>query len=174
MCLDKHMETTAPATHCLTIADRRKASRQAKNELRFSREAAEIILAVVGVEITPNLVIKVTLVDVDAKKQGVARRVGPEAFEVTISVAGKAHYEDRHHYVINNSLCHELRHVAQMQADENFAAKYAAASKKVGYGRNPYEVEARFYGRLADHTGTKNTGPAGPAMGELLWAIALG
>lgn len=158
-------------TDIITIKDRRKESRQAKNSLVVDREALDIALAVVGVDLDSTFSLLIELVD--AKKgqpYGRARRTR-KGFKVTLAVAGKGHYEDRHIYVINNSLVHELRHVAQMQADKNFDRSYKLATLKDGYEANPYEVEARFFGRLADATGTKNTGPAGPAMGELVWAI---
>ena len=169
------MEAPQPQKHALDIKDRRKESRQAKNPLHTDTEALEIAMAIAGVEVTPNLVIKVRVKDQrSAGQQGEAKRIGPEAFLVKIRVAGKGHYEDRHHYVLNNSLIHELRHVAQMQQDEAFGAKYAKANATVGYGSNPYEVEAREYGRLADHTGTKDTGSAGPALGKECWGLGLG
>lgn len=160
--------------HCIDIKDFRKESRQQKSPMIFDVEAIEVALAVVGVEITPNLQIKVRIKDGDGNAQGLCQQLGKESFRVTVRVAKKAAYADRHHYVVNNSLLHELRHVAQMQADPQQGQKYALANKVMGYGENPYEVEARFFGRVADHTGTKATGPAGPAMGKSVWAIHFG
>lgn len=66
---------------------------------------------------------------------------------------------------------HELRHVHQHQQDPDFSAAYLHHNHTVGYGANPYEVEARYYGRLADPTGTKDTGPAGPSRGKHIWGL---
>ena len=158
------------STDIITVRDARKSTRQAKHPLVLDREALDIACAIVGVELGQGGTILVELRDAASGKQGFARRTR-KGFKVVLFVTKKDTYEDRHHYVINNSLCHELRHVAQMQADEDFTAKYAAATKAVGYEANPYEVDARYHGRLADHTGTKNTGTAGPAVGELVWAV---
>lgn len=166
LCMD--LPTT---TEIITIKDSRKATRQAKNHLVFSAEALDIALAVTGVDLCTGETILVELRDGEGGKQGFARRTA-KGFKVVLYVAKKNHYEDRHHYVINNSLCHELRHVAQMQAHPNFTAAYNEATLAYGYHANPYEVEARYFGRLADHTGTKDCGPAGmPALGELVWAV---
>lgn len=158
------------ATDVLDVKDRRKDTRQAKHPLVLDREALDIAAAVAGVDLA-GCTIKVRIKDGDAKAQGQARRIGPNAFLVTLRVAKKDAYLDRHHYVVNNSLVHELRHVAQMQADPNFAQNYSAETMAKGYQANPYEVEARYFGRLADHTGTKDTGPAGKALGTLVWAV---
>lgn len=106
-----------------------------------------------------------------AGQQGVAQKLGPNEYRVVISVAPKARLEDRHLYVLNNSLVHEMRHVAQHQQDPNMGAKYVKATQTVGYHNNPYEVEARFYGRRADHTGTKDTGPSGPRLAQAVWGL---
>jgi hypothetical protein len=101
--------------HVIDIKDTRKASRIAKAPLTFDRDAAEIILAVTGVEVGPETTIKLRITDQAKGQQGYARRIGPDAFLVKIRVAKQAQYGDSHHYVLNNSLVHELRHVAQMQ-----------------------------------------------------------
>jgi len=75
-------------------------------------------------------------------------------------------------YVVNNSLVHELRHVQQEQADTGFGQKYQNQNATVGYYHNGYEVEARFYGRLAQLPGgKKDTGPAGKPLGKKVWGI---
>lgn len=128
-------------------------------------------LAAAGVKTGPGLEIRLRIKDQKGGQQGSMRQIGPNAFRVIIRVAHKPEFADRHRYVLNNSLVHELRHVAQAQADPNFQAKYVAATKKFGYTSNPYEVEARYYGRLADHTGKKHTGPAGTAVGKDVWGL---
>lgn len=162
---------TTTETHAVTLCDRRKPSRQARLPLALSVDALEAAMAVVGVDVTADLAIRLLVKDGDGGQQGSMVQTGPESFDVTVRVAKKDSYEDRHHYVMNNSLAHELRHVAQAQADPGFAARYTAATRRFGYQQNPYEVEARFYGRLADHMGAKDTGPAGPALGKALWAL---
>lgn len=42
-------------------------------------------------------------------------------------------------------LLHELRHVAQFEADPLFAVRYLWESARRGYFRNRYEVDARDY-----------------------------
>lgn len=107
-----------------------------------------------------------------AGQQGVAQQIGPNSFRVVISVAPKARLENRHLYVLNNSLVHEMRHVAQHQQDPDMSAKYVHFQQTVGYANNPYEVEARAYGRLADHSGEKVIPKGlGPAQGEVVWGL---
>ncbi len=42
-------------------------------------------------------------------------------------------------------LLHEIRHVAQFEADRAFAVRYLWESMRRGYSRNKYEVDARQY-----------------------------
>jgi hypothetical protein len=42
-------------------------------------------------------------------------------------------------------LLHEIRHVAQFQADPTFAFRYVWESVRRGYRQNKYEVDARAY-----------------------------
>lgn len=158
------------STAILTVRDCRKATRQAKHQLVLDQEALDIACAVVGVDLCAGQPLLIELRDGEKGKQGYARRTS-KGFKVVLYIAKKDSYQDRHLYVVNNSLLHELRHVAQMQTDGNFAARYAWADRHFGYAANPYEVDARYFGRVADHTGTKNTGNAGPALGELVWAV---
>ena len=157
-------------TQILTVTDRRKASRTVKHPLVLDTEALDIACALTGVDLCTGETILIELRDGENGKQGFARRTA-KGFKVVLYVAKKDHYEDRHHYVVNNSLAHELRHVAQMQTHPDFDMAYKVATAQYGYQANPYEVEARYFGRLADHTGTKNTGPAGKAVGDLIWAV---
>ena len=69
------------------------------------------------------------------------------------------------------ALLHQLRHVAQLQQTPGFEAAYVHQNATVGYADNPYEIEARFYGRLADPTGEKDTGPAGTHLGKAAWGL---
>lgn len=134
--------------------------------------AMETALAAAGVTVGPHTVIKLRLRSQTAPgQQGHAQQLGSDSYRVVIHVADKPRLADRHLYVINNSLLHELRHVAQMQHDPHHQANYAHQNHTVGYQHNSYEVEARYWGRLADHTNTKDTGPAGPALGKAVWAL---
>lgn len=72
------------------------------------------------------------------------------------------------------TLLHELRHVHQLQQDSDFEASYAhqnltAPDRRVR--RQPHEIAARYYGRLADPTGEKDTGPAGAHLGKAAWGV---
>jgi hypothetical protein len=42
-------------------------------------------------------------------------------------------------------LLHEIRHVAQFEAERTFALRYLWESVRRGYSRNKYEVDARAY-----------------------------
>lgn len=161
--------------HVVDFRDTRKESRQAKAPIAFDVEAIEIAMAVVGIDVGPETKIIVRVTDAKdgekASERGYSRRAGTDTFVVKVRVAKKDVYEARHGYVVNNTLVHELRHVAQMQQyAEAFTVLYAAANETVGYAENPFETDARAFGRLADHTGTKAT-PAGTPMGDLLWAL---
>lgn len=91
---------------------------------------------------------------------------------VTINAKDKAYYPPAAAYVMNNSLVHELRHVTQAQTVPNFGSAYAAQSASEGYTDNKYEVEARSYGRFADHTGTKDGLPGdAKAVAGKVWAV---
>jgi hypothetical protein len=132
-------------------------------------------LQAAGVVVGPGTRIRLRLREqAHPGQQGLAQRIGPDRYRVVIHVAPKDRLEDRHLYVLNNSLLHELRHVAQMQADPEHGAKYLHQNLTVGYEANAFEVEARYYGRLADHTGTKDTGPLGPPLGKRVWALRAG
>jgi hypothetical protein len=134
---------------------------------KFTLDTAALQKALAAAGVLPGAFIKLRLVDGDGKKQGQAQRIGPNAFRVIVRVLPKASYGDAQMYVLNNSLVHELRHVAQMQANPGFTLAYSKASKSVGYHNNPFEVEARYFGRIADHTGTKRP----DALGKSVWAI---
>lgn len=141
-------------------------------ELAVATEALEQAMAAAGVKAGGDTEIRLRLRAQDHPgQQGHCTRLGKDSFRVVVRVADKPEFADRHLYVINNSLVHELRHVAQMQTDPNHASAYAHQQATAGYQHNTFEVEARQYGRLADHTGTKDTGEAGPALGKALWAI---
>jgi len=148
-----------------------RSSPGAKVEIDPERLNAAMLAA--GVVGSKNLKIKLRIRDqAKAGQQGMAQKIGPEEYRVVISVAPKARLENNHLYVLNNSLVHEMRHVAQHQEDPDMGFKYAQALKSVGYSKNPYEAEARAFGRLADHSGEKEI-PAGlgPALGESVWGI---
>jgi hypothetical protein len=140
--------------------------------IHIDADALDVALEATGVTVGPHTVIKVRLRPQTAPgQQGSARRLGPDEYRVVVHVADKAKFEDHHLYVINNSLLHELRHVTQMQHDPDHELAYANENLTVGYAKNKYEVEARYYGRLADHTGEKVAGPAGTPLGNAAWAL---
>lgn len=117
--------------------------------------------------------VKIVLAD-DTGGYGHARVLPDGTHQVVLSIAAKDTYSPGSCYVMNNSLVHELRHVAQQQADPGMGAKYTHANATVGYQANPYEVEAWAYGRLADHTGKKEIPTpvnGGTALAGGVWAI---
>lgn len=141
--------------------------------VHIDADALDVALNATGVAVGPHTVIKVRLRPQNTPgQQGSARRLGPDEYRVVVHVADKPKFDDHHLYVINNSLLHELRHVAQMQNDPDHELHYAHENVSVGYAENKYEVEARHYGRLADHTGDKPTGPAGTHLGGSCWALS--
>lgn len=140
--------------------------------LKMDADALDTALAAAGVTVNANTVIKLRLrPQAQPGQQGSACRLGTDEYRVVVHVAPKSGFADRHLYVINNSVLHELRHVAQMQQDLDHEAAYAHQNLTVGYADNKYEVEARYWGRLADHAGQKDTGPAGPHLGKQVWAL---
>lgn len=166
--------TVAPAaparlSDAVDVRDDRPAG---STPLHLDADALDTALAAVGVIAGPHTLVKVRLRPQQFPgQQGSAQRIGPDSYRVVIHVADKPTFKDRHLYVVNNSLLHELRHVAQMQHDPDHASHYATENLSVGYEKNKYEVEARYYGRLADHTGEKNVGPAGVHIGQEAWAL---
>ena len=129
-------------------------------------------LEAVGLTVGPQTEIRLRLrAQTHLGQQGSTTRIGPDAYRVVVCVADKPALADRHLYVVNNSLLHELRHVHQLQQDPDFEAAYAHQNANVGYADNPYEIEARYYGRLADPTGEKDTGPAGAHLGKAAWGL---
>lgn len=161
----------APAkrpSDAVDFADQRKKGPKVKVDL----DSLDAALEAAGVDTSKDPLIKVRLRDVAKQgEQGSMRQIGPNAYRVIVKVVPKDKLEDRHLYVMNNSLVHELRHVTQAQKTKGFGSVYSAMTKKFGYYKNPFEIEARFYGRLADHTGKKDTGPAGAAKGKDVWAF---
>lgn len=159
---------TPRAAHQVDFQDQRRTPGQ---RLRLDADALDCVLAVTGVHTQGDLRVRLRLRDQHGGGQGLCQRLGHRDFRVIVAVAPKPAYDHHHLYVLNNSLIHELRHVAQHLNDPQMAVKYAQATLTVGYAHNPYEVEARLYGRLADHTGKKDTGHLGEAGGVALWAL---
>lgn len=140
--------------------------------LEIDADGLDAALEAAGVTTGPSTDIRLRLrAQSQPGEQGSTKRVGPDAYRVVIHVAEKATLEDRHLYVVNNSLLHELRHLHQLQQDSDFEAAYSHHTLAVGYANNPYEVEARYYGRLADPAGVKDTGPAGIHLGKAVWGL---
>ncbi|MEX2621926.1 MAG: hypothetical protein WD250_17060 [Egibacteraceae bacterium] len=140
--------------------------------LTVDADALDAALHAAGATVGPHTEIRLRLrPQTSPGQQGSTQKVGPDAYRVVVHVAAKPALADRHLYVVNNSLVHELRHVQQHQHDPDFNAAYLHANLTVGYDANPYEVEARYYGRLADPTGHKDTGLAGPPLGKHVWGL---
>lgn len=166
--------TVTPAHRCrpADAIDFRDDRPPTSTALTLHPEAMDVALAAAGVVVGPDTVIKLRLRPQTASdQQGQVQQLGTDSYRIVVHVADKPQLADRHLYVVNNSLLHELRHVAQMQHDPDHHAKYAQQNLTVGYQHNSYEVEARWWGRLADHTAAKPTGPAGPALGKAAWAL---
>lgn len=140
--------------------------------LAVDTDALDAALHAAGVAVGADTQIRLRLRPQTASgQQGSTRKIGPDTYRVIVHVAAKPVLADRHLYVVNNSLVHELRHVHQHQVDPEFHTAYVNHNLTVGYAANPYEVEARYYGRLADPTGEKDTGPAGPHLGKHVWGL---
>lgn len=161
--------SATPLADAVEVQDYRKVKGA---PISIDKAKLQAIMKAVGIEQEPGLKIRLRFWDQSVPgEQGVTQRIGPSEYRVVVKVAAKEKFEDRHLYVMNNSLLHEMRHVTQNQKDPQMGQKYMMANMTVGYGKNPYEIDARYYGRLADHTGTKDTGKLGPAKGKKLWAL---
>lgn len=130
-------------------------------------DAMDAALEAAGVQVTPNTKIKLRLRDA-YKAQGSTLKLGPDEYRVVVLALDKPKLKDRHLYVINNSLVHELRHVHQMQNGEHYDKPVKTFND---YWNQGMEVEGRYWGRLADVTGKKDTGPAGKALGKKVWGL---
>ena len=163
----------------LNIKDKRKDSRQTRNPLHINQEALDIALAVTEVDLNKIDLIKIRITDATDNKQGYTRVLssnpltGRLTLLIKVRVRKQTSYTDAHQYVINNTLLHELRHIAQRQQTPNFAGQYALENTLNGYANNVFETDAKNYGRLADHTGTKTPKGIGNSLGQQVWAIRL-
>lgn len=163
------MGATVKAPHmAVDIQDQR--TKGAK--LEIDADKLDAVIAAVGIKMGPKTKIRLRLRDQKVVgEQGSHQLVGDDEHRIVIKIAPKKKYEDRHLYVMNNSLLHEFRHIRQSQDDPKMGVKYHAQNITIGYANNTYEIEARKYGRLADHTGLKDTGELGAAPGKTLWAL---
>ena len=94
----------------------------------------DVALHAAGVTVAPHTEIRLRLrAQTHPGQQGSTKRIGPDGLRVVVHVADKPSLADRHLYVVNNSLLHELRHVAQLQQDPDFEAAYAHQNATVGY-----------------------------------------
>lgn len=159
----------ARASDAVNLRDDRPAGAA---PLKVDATRLEVALDAACVTVGPQTEVRLRLrAQTHPGQQGSTKRIGPDAYRVVVCVADKPNLADRHLYVVNNSLLHELRHVHQLQQDPDFEAAYAHQNATVGYADNLYEIEARYYGRLADPTGEKDTGPAGAHLGKAAWAL---
>lgn len=166
-----------PDTEAVHKAVNFKDQRTHGAPLHVDYEALGRSLNAAGVVLTPQTKIKLRLRDQHGSGQGFTKKLsdGPDSYRVVIEVANKPAFKEHHLYIVNNSLTHEFRHIAQHQADAAMQGKYVAENMTVGYGANKYEKEARYYGHLADETGVKDTGPDLPKpLGKSLWALVPG
>lgn len=156
---------------CLDLQDQRDAG---EPPLVIDREAMNTALMAAGVNVGPNTKIKLRLRTSMKQRYGSAQKIGPDSYRVVVYVTKGKGTKDSHLYVINNSVIHELRHVRQHQDDPQHSFKYAHAEAVKGYWDNPYEIEAREYGRLADELGTRTHKglPKGKKpLGKLVWGL---
>lgn len=162
----------APVARASDAVDLRDDRPAGAAPLSADADGLDAALAAAGVTVGPETEIRLRLrPQTHPGEQGSTKRIGPDAYRVIVHVAAKPSFAERHLYVVNNSLVHELRHVHQLQQDPGFEAAYAHQNATVGYAANSYEVEARYYGRLADPTGEKDTGPAGAHLGKNVWGL---
>lgn len=166
----RHMTPGAQFTHDaganrhVTVKDRRGAGAQ---PMVIHPQALTAALDAAGVTGPANVEVRLSNQE---SVYGYARQKKDGTHQVVVAIKDKDHYPAGAGYVINNSLCHELHHVAQRQQTPNFDAAYAAEAMK-GYNDNKFEKEAWGVGRVADHTYTKAQ-PAGQApKAGAVWAI---
>ena len=169
---DSYTVTPAPPPRPSDAVDVRDGRPAGATPLMVDADALDATISAAGVTVSASTVIKLRLrPQAKPGQQGSTRRLGADQYRIVIHVAPKPVFGDHHLYVVNNSVLHELRHVAQMQHDPDYVASYAHENLTVGYTDNKYEVEARYWGRLADHTGHKDTGPAGAHLGKQVWVL---
>lgn len=169
---ESYTVTPAPPRRPSDAVDVRDDRPAGATPLTIDADALDAAITAAGVTVSAHTLIKLRLrPQTQPSQQGSTRGLGADRYRIVVHVASKPAFADHHLYVINNSLLHELRHVAQMQHEPDHAAHYAHENLTVGYAENKYEVETRCWGRLADHTGQKNTGPAGTHLGKQVWAL---
>jgi hypothetical protein len=174
---------TAPAPSSLLaktdIEDQRKPGAP---PIHLDADRFEAAATAVGIDISKVNSIKLRFRDL-GQHQGVTQNLGGGNFRVVVGIKRKPAYEDRHLYVVNNSLVHELRHVTQMQngntveykaTKQEYEAEAPQHAKAGGYIK--MEAEAQMFGRLAwpGDPAKKPLGPLGQDKahhGKTVWAI---
>lgn len=158
---------TGPNSPLITVTNRRN---HAHTDLRLDPDTLLNVAHRVGISGSPK--IDITLKHKQSfGDQGSCTKINPNHYAITVYVMDKDTMSPAALYAINNSLIHELRHVTQHQHDRQMNQRYTHADRTVGNDSNPFEIDARAHGRLADRTGKKDTGSAGRRGGRRMWAI---
>lgn len=139
-----------------------KDQRTAGGPLHLEPKQLDAVMQAVRIKKEPNLKIDLRLHTSSDSLYGMTQKLGEAHYRVSVEVKPMDTYDkDTRLYVLNNSLVHEMRHVRQMQDGTSFQHNLTGAEEHVadpGYGGYG-EIEARLFGRIADHTGTKDLGP---------------
>jgi hypothetical protein len=174
---------TAPApTSLLAKTDIEDQRKPGAPPIHLDADRFEAAATAVGIDISKVNSIKLRFRDL-GQHQGVTQNLGGGNFRVVVGIKRKPAYEDRHLYVVNNSLVHELRHVTQMQngntveykaTKQEYEAEAPQHAKAGGYIK--MEAEAQMFGRLAwpGDPAKKPLGPLGQDKahhGKTVWAI---
>lgn len=118
----------------ITIQDQRKNQ---VPQLKVDTDRLYILLDKAGVELSDSLEIRLRFRDSNGP-HGTTRQIGPNSYRVVLNVRYEKHtLSENAQYVVNNTLLHEFRHVAQMQGPKSLSSDYNGWS----------ETEARKFGR---------------------------
>ena len=165
---------TGPApTSLLAKADIQDQRKHGKQPIHLDADKFEAAAIAVGIDIGKVKSLKVRFRDL-SQHQGVTQNLGDGNFRVVVGIKPKDKYEDRHLYVVNNSLVHELRHVTQMQkgntteylaSKEDFAAANLQHAKQGGYVKMEAEAQIVRSPRMARRAREETARPSrqGPA-----------
>jgi GNAT superfamily N-acetyltransferase len=169
-------------TSLLAKADIEDQRKHGKQPIHLDTDKFEAAATAAGIDISKVKSLKLRFRDL-GEEQGVTTDLGGGNYRVVVGIKPKKAYEDRHLYVVNNSLVHELRHVAQYQngntvqykaTKQEYEAEAPQHAKEGGYIK--LEAEAQMFGRLAWHgdPAKKPLGPLGQDkahQGKTVWAI---
>lgn len=168
----------------IDIADQRK---DASVALDIDAAKLDHIADVVGIDKTKIKSIKLRFRNLHVVgSQGVTSPLGDGNYRVVVGVKPNKTSPGAH-YVANNSLVHEMRHVAQMQHGNTTSydlteakAEHTAANLQHAeqFGYMDMEIEAQLFGRLAwegdpAKKPTYSVGADHPYEGQQVWAMSL-